>query len=107
MMVMVGGIGTVDVAVVGEELPRVPKTMPTAATAPTAAQMRQSLYKGFFFTASSSGVRIEFVCEMVTLPVRVPIVAVTVMSKGPAMAFIRKGARICPCKFVRPENELF
>ena len=105
MMVMVGGTGAV--VVVGEELPRVPKTMPTAAAAPTAAQMRQSLYNCFFFTASSSGVRIECVCEMVTLPVRLPIVAVTLMSKGPAMAFIRKGARICPCRVVRPENELF
>ena len=85
---MVGGTGVVGV-VLDEDPPRVPRMMPAVATPPATAQIRQSLYQRFFFTAISSGVRMECVCAMVTLPVRVPMVAVAFMSNAPGMAFIK------------------
>ena len=90
VMVMVGGTGTGVVGVEpDDEPPRVPRMMPAVATPPAMAQSRQSLYQRFFFTAMSSGVCMECVWAMVTLPVRVPIVAVAFMSKAPGMAFIK------------------
>ena len=76
VIVIVGGTGTMG-TVLEDEPPRDPKMMPTVAAPPAAAHIRQFLYHRFLFTANSSGVFMECSCEIVTLPIRVPIVATT------------------------------